>query len=140
MKHAFIALLIMTFPCCFASCSKEEESEFIYSPAGNTYENTGLSLYFESKDSVSFHCLPPWDENIKGKAAYKLNGALLCIESPFGYGVRPDPEDLTIPYFYKFWCIVKSDRLDNVSFYFLSPNEQIHYMDYDGTFYLTKDK
>lgn len=140
MKYIY-NLLIISSIAFFASCSEDETYyETFYSLTGNTYENQGLSLYFESTDSVSFRCLHPGDENVTGKAAYRLNGALLYIKNPYGYGGRPDPEEVTEPYFFNFWGIVKADRLENVSFFFIGPHEQIQYMGNDGTFYLIKDK
>ncbi|ADY36839.1 hypothetical protein Bacsa_2290 [Phocaeicola salanitronis DSM 18170] len=140
MKYVYYFFIIASLFSLVSCSDNESEYEPIYSPVGNTYESQGLSLFFESADSVQFQCLYPWDKDIKGKAAYKQNGALLCIESPFGYGIRPTPEDLTIPYFYEFWGIVKADRLENVSCFFIGPHEQLQYMDYDGTFYLIRDK
>ena len=144
MKHVFIALLMlfMTALTTFTSCSKEENESYepIYSPIGNTYETSSLSLYFESADTISFQCLDPWLENIKGKAAYRFNGALLYIKNPYGYGVRPNPEEVNNPYFFNFWGIVKKDRIDNVSYLFIGPNERQQFMSGNCTFYLIKDK
>ena len=66
-------MLFMTALTTFTSCSKEENESYepIYSPIGNTYETGSLSLYFGSADTVSFQCLDPWLENIKGK--YVIN-------------------------------------------------------------------
>ena len=73
MKYVYYIITILLY--CFTSCSKEENESYepIYSPIGNTYETGSLSLYFESADTVSFQCLDPWLENIKGKAAYRFN-------------------------------------------------------------------
>ena len=80
------------------------------------------------------------NQNIKGKAAYRFNGALLYIKNPYGYGVRPNPEEVNNPYFFNFWGIVKKDRIDNVSYLFIGPNERQQFMSGNCTFYLIKDK
>lgn len=140
MKHVLIALLILL--CFLASCSKEEDNPYepIYSPVGNTYENQGLSLYFESEDSVCFQCLFPGDEDIKGKASYWFNGGIVFINNPYGYGGRPDPEKVSQPYFYDFSGIIKADRLTYVSFFFIGPNERLQYQGRSADFWLIKDK
>ena len=113
MKYVYYIITILLY--CFTSCSKEENESYepIYSPIENTYETGSLS---------------------------RFNGALLYIKNPYGYGVRPNPEEVNNPYFFNFWGIVKKDRIDNVSYLFIGPNERQQFMSGNCTFYLIKDK
>ena len=139
MKYIYYFIMASLF--LLASCNKDEsEYEPIYSPIGNTYETGIISITFESADSVSFRSLLPGKEWIKGKAAYTYNGGLVNIVNPFGYGVRPNPEVLTIAYFLDFWCILKADRIEHVSFFFIGPHECQQSSGGNAIFYLIKDK
>ena len=121
-SFTFLFSLFCLFSLLTSSCSNEDhETPYVMQspPVGCVFEDGGISIKFETLNTVSFYSTDYSDS--KGTAKYIFKEGIVQILNP--YGRRLEKEETTEPYFLGFDGIFTSSNRIKVHYFFVGKKE-----------------